>query len=79
VALGQVFLRVNRFSLSILFDHGSQHSYIAWRMDNRPVSGRISETSSHPVDMNMNSNLEPTSPVYKAGALWSTAYTVTKC
>jgi hypothetical protein len=44
VALGQVFLRVLRFSLSISFRRGSPYSYIVWGISNRPVSGRIPET-----------------------------------
>jgi hypothetical protein len=46
VALGQVFLRVLQFSLSIIFHRGSPHSYITWGVNNRPVSGRSSETVS---------------------------------
>jgi hypothetical protein len=43
VALGQVFLRVPRFPLSISFHRGSPYSYIAWLMNNRPAGGRSSE------------------------------------
>jgi hypothetical protein len=40
------------FHLSILFHHGSPHSYIIWGMNNRLVGGRSSETWSNPIDMN---------------------------
>jgi hypothetical protein len=52
VAMRQVFLRVSRFSPSILFHNGSPFSYVIWHMNNRPVRSRSSETSSHPIDMN---------------------------
>jgi hypothetical protein len=52
VALWQVFLRVLRFPLSVLFHRASPYSYITWEMNNRPFGGRISETLSHPIDMN---------------------------
>jgi hypothetical protein len=54
VALGQDFLRVLRFLLSISFHPGStviQHV----GMDNRPA-GRSSEAQCHPTDMNNNNN-----------------------
>jgi hypothetical protein len=35
------------------FRRGSHCSYITWRMNNRPVGGRSSETCSHPIDMMM--------------------------
>jgi hypothetical protein len=40
VAVGQVFLRVLRFSLSISFHRGSPRSYIISVINNRPVGGR---------------------------------------
>jgi hypothetical protein len=51
-ALGQGFLRVLRFPLSLSFHCGSPCSYITWGMNKRPVGGRSSETSSNPIDMN---------------------------
>jgi hypothetical protein len=56
VALGQIFLRVLRFSpvsiiplwISLLIYHLGLY--------NRHVGGRSSETSSHSIDMNNNSN-----------------------
>jgi hypothetical protein len=66
VALGQVFRRVLRFFLSILFHRGSSYLYITtcW-MSNGPVGGRISETSFHPIDMNnMNNTMRTTCPVH---------------
>jgi hypothetical protein len=53
VALGQVSLRVIRFPLSASFHHASPYSYIIWRVNNRPLDGRSSETS-HPIDTNNN-------------------------
>jgi hypothetical protein len=44
VVLGRVLLRVLQIPLSISFHHDSPCSYIIWRMNNRPVSGRSSET-----------------------------------
>jgi hypothetical protein len=35
----------------ISFIRGSPCSYIAWRMNNRPVGGRSSETCPHPMDV----------------------------
>jgi hypothetical protein len=52
VALVQIFLQVLRFSLSIFFHHVCPWSYINWGMNNRPDGGCISETWSHPIDMN---------------------------
>jgi hypothetical protein len=52
-ALGKVFLRVLRFHLSVLFLHGSPCSRIIWGMKNKPVGGRSSEISSHPMDVNI--------------------------
>jgi hypothetical protein len=55
VALGQDFLRVLRFLLSISFHPGStviQHV----GMDNRSVAGRSSEAQCHSTDMNNNNN-----------------------
>jgi hypothetical protein len=46
LALGQDFLRVLRFSFTVLFHHGCPYSYIIWRMNNRPVDGSSSETVS---------------------------------
>jgi hypothetical protein len=42
------------FPLSMSFHRGSSYSYIIWGMNNMPVGGRSSETSSHPIDMNKN-------------------------
>jgi hypothetical protein len=36
VALGQVFLHVLQFPMSISFHHGSPYSYITWGINNRP-------------------------------------------
>jgi hypothetical protein len=44
VALGQVSLRVLRFSLSISFHRGTPYSYIIWGMNDVPVGGRSAET-----------------------------------
>jgi hypothetical protein len=40
------------FPLSIPFHHGSPYSYITWGMNNSQAGGRISETCTHPNDMN---------------------------
>jgi hypothetical protein len=53
VALGQGFLRVLPFSLSISFHHCPPCSYIALGINNRPSGGRSSETSD-PINMNNN-------------------------
>jgi hypothetical protein len=53
VALRQVYLWVLRFPLSISFHHGSPCSYIYWGMNNRPASGRSSETSSLPFELKL--------------------------
>jgi hypothetical protein len=42
--LGQGFLRVLLFSLSISFHHCSPCSYIPWGTNNRLAGGRSSET-----------------------------------
>jgi hypothetical protein len=52
VALGQVFLRVLLFPLSVSFHRGCPYSYITWGMNNRDVSGRSSETFPQTIDMN---------------------------
>jgi hypothetical protein len=44
VALGQVFLRVFGFSLSILFHRRSPYPYIIWGMNTTSISGSSSET-----------------------------------
>jgi hypothetical protein len=44
VALGQVSLRVFRFTLSLSFHRGCPYSCITLGMKNRPVSGRSSDT-----------------------------------
>jgi hypothetical protein len=54
VALGQVLFEV--LLLSITYHHGPPHSYIIWRMNNRPTGGHRPETSSHPIHMNNNNN-----------------------
>jgi hypothetical protein len=56
VALGQVFLRVLRFSLSVSFHRGSSYSCtrITWGMNDRPVGVRSTGTYSHPINMNNN-------------------------
>jgi hypothetical protein len=51
VLLGQVFLRLLQFPLSIPIHHGF-YSNIIWGMNNRPVGGSNSEISSPPIDMN---------------------------
>jgi hypothetical protein len=38
------FSKFFSFLLSISFYHGSPCTYITWRMNNRPVGGRRSET-----------------------------------
>jgi hypothetical protein len=53
VALGQVFLRVLRFSL-VPFHRGYPYSHMTWGMNNRPDGGRSSQTSYQPIDMNVN-------------------------
>jgi hypothetical protein len=59
VALGQVFLRVLKFSpLNITALYVAFHS-ITWRTNKRPVKGRSSETQSHPIDMKNNNNNVP--------------------
>jgi hypothetical protein len=45
---GAVFLPVRRVSMSISFRYASLCSYMMRRMNNTPVSGRSSETQSHP-------------------------------
>jgi hypothetical protein len=40
------------FPLSISFHHCCPYTHIAWGMNNWPISGRSSETSSHCMDMN---------------------------
>jgi hypothetical protein len=53
LALGQVFLRVLLFPpVSIIPPRLSIQSHNTRGMNNRPVSGRSSETLSHPIDMN---------------------------
>jgi hypothetical protein len=37
--------------LSVSFHHGFPWSRITWRMNERPVDGRSSETQAHPIDM----------------------------
>jgi hypothetical protein len=44
VALGQVFLRVLGFSLSILFHRRSPYPYIIWGKNTTSISGSSSET-----------------------------------
>jgi hypothetical protein len=50
-ALGQVFLRLLRFPLSVSFRRGSAVIYHLG-VNNRLPGGCISETSCHPIDMN---------------------------
>jgi hypothetical protein len=50
VALGQGFLLV----LGCPLQYHSTVYHITWGMDNRPISGRSSETLSYPIDMNRN-------------------------
>jgi hypothetical protein len=57
VALGHVSFRVLKFSLSISFHRGSPYSDIIWRINNRPVGGRSSETQSHPTNINNKGNI----------------------
>jgi hypothetical protein len=51
--------RVLRFTLSLSFRRGFQCSNITLGINNRPVCGRSSETSSQSIDMN-NNNLSNT-------------------
>jgi hypothetical protein len=44
VALGQFFSEFFGFPLSVSFHRGLSYSYIIWRMNNRPIGGRSSET-----------------------------------
>jgi hypothetical protein len=54
VALGQVFIRVLRFSLvNISFHRGSPYSYIIWG-NNRPVGGLIWESWFYAIDVDIN-------------------------
>jgi hypothetical protein len=53
VTLGEVSLRVLRFFPVIIIPPWL-HTYIICGMNNSPVGGRSSETSSHPIDMNNN-------------------------
>jgi hypothetical protein len=50
VAMGQVFLRVLRFLLSITFHRNSPYSYVIWGMNNRRVEskrrGRVVNTAA---------------------------------
>jgi hypothetical protein len=46
VALGQAFLPVLRYPLSVSFHRRSPYSYIIWEMNNRPVGCHSSETVS---------------------------------
>jgi hypothetical protein len=55
VALGQAFLRVLRFLLSISFHYSSPCSFIAREMNNRLVGGRSSETYSRHIVIKNNS------------------------
>jgi hypothetical protein len=56
LVLGQVFLRVLRFSpVSIILPWLSILISYMW-MNNMPVEGRSSQTQTHPIDMNMNDN-----------------------
>jgi hypothetical protein len=54
VTLGQVFSKFFGFTLSVSFHRRFPYPYIIWGMNNRPVSGRSSETQSHPIDLNNN-------------------------
>jgi hypothetical protein len=54
VALGQIFLRVLRFSpVSIISPRLQTDIGIIWGMNDRPVGGGSSETQLHPVNMNI--------------------------
>jgi hypothetical protein len=46
----------SEFSLSISLRRGSQYTYLTWGTNKRLVTGRGSETSSRPSDMNNNNN-----------------------
>jgi hypothetical protein len=50
------FRKVFGCLLLISFRRGSPLSHIIWRVNNRPVRGRSSETKFHPTDMNNNNN-----------------------
>jgi hypothetical protein len=56
VALGQVFIRIIRFSLTIPFHRGFSFLYIVSEMNNRPVGGRGSETYPYSTHMNINND-----------------------
>jgi hypothetical protein len=56
VALGQVYLRVLRFSPVNIIPPSLSVLVYRLGMNNRPIGGRSSETSSHPIDMNNNNN-----------------------
>jgi hypothetical protein len=52
VALGHAFWELFlSFTLSISFRRGSSCADIIWRMNNRPVDGSSSQTSSRPINM----------------------------
>jgi hypothetical protein len=55
--LGQVFLRVLHFLLSLSFHRCSPYSYIIWEMNSSSVCGRSSETYFDPIDVNNNMNM----------------------
>jgi hypothetical protein len=48
----QAFLRDLRFPLPVSFQRGCPF----WGINSKPVGGRSSETSSHPIDMNNDNN-----------------------
>jgi hypothetical protein len=61
MTLRQVFSELFYSPLSVVFHSGSAYVYIeyihtSWRMNNRPVDGRSSKTSSYRIDMNNNMN-----------------------
>jgi hypothetical protein len=54
VALEEDFLRIHRFFPVNIIPSYSSYSYVILRLNNRPVGGPSSETSSQPIDTNNN-------------------------
>jgi hypothetical protein len=64
---GTAFSPNSSVSLPVSCHHGSPYSYIIWEMNNSPVGSRSSETSSHPIGMNNNSNKNNINNLIKTG------------
>jgi hypothetical protein len=60
VALGKVFFRVLQLSPVNIIPPWLTMFIYHQGMNNRPVGGRSSETSSHPIDVNINNKMEVT-------------------